>query len=69
MMMDTKQDRQPIRLLLTPPEAARALGICERTLWQLTRDGVIDSVRVGTRSIRYSVTTLEKWIEKQEKIA
>ena len=67
--MDTKQNRQQIRLLLTPLEAARALCISERNLWQLTKDGEIESVRVGKRSIRYSVLTLEKWIAKQEKSA
>ena len=61
-----QQDQGPLRLLLSPKEAAQAMAISERNLWQLTQDGVIDSVRVGKRSIRYSVATLEKWIAKQE---
>ena len=68
-MDNQQQNRQQIRLLLTPLEAARALGISERNLWTLTQEGVIDSVRVGKRSIRYSVATLEKWIARQEKSA
>ena len=64
-MMDTKQDRQQVRLLLSPKEAAQALAISERTLWQMTKDGVIESIKVGTRSVRYPVAGLERWIAEQ----
>lgn len=35
------------KLLLTAPEAARALGISRSKLYQLLRDGEIRSVRIG----------------------
>ncbi len=52
-------------LLLRPPEAARVLAISERTLWQLTRDGVIPCVRIG-RSVRYDPRDLVEWIQKRK---
>ena len=35
------------RLLLTPSEAARTLGIGRSTLYELLRGGVVPSVRIG----------------------
>jgi excisionase family DNA binding protein len=60
----------PLRLLLTPAEAARALGISTRSLWQLTRDRAISAVRIG-RSVRYAVADLESYVEqlRQEQAA
>ena len=46
------------RLLLRPKEAARALGVSERTLWGLTD---LTRIRIG-RSVRYSVDDLRAWI-------
>jgi len=57
--------RRQIRLLLSPKEAAQALAISERTLWQMTRDGEIESIKVGKRSVRYPVSALERWIAEQ----
>jgi excisionase family DNA binding protein len=53
-----------IRLLLTPREAAMALAISERSLWDLTRRGVIRRVRLG-RSVRYSLDDLRSFIDVQ----
>jgi predicted DNA-binding transcriptional regulator AlpA len=54
------------RLLLTARDAARALAVSERTLWGLTQPrGPIPCVRVGARSVRYSVADLEHWIAQQ----
>ncbi len=36
------------RLLLTPTEAAQALGIGRSKLYELMRSGVVESVRIGT---------------------
>ena len=65
-MMDIQQqDRQQIRLLLKPREAAQALAISERTLWDLGKNGEIPSITVGKKSIRYPVTGLERYIAEQ----
>jgi excisionase family DNA binding protein len=52
-------------LLLKPREAARALAISERTLWELTKRGKIPHVRIG-RAVRYAPADLEAWIESRK---
>ncbi|HUU20840.1 MAG TPA: helix-turn-helix domain-containing protein [Sedimentisphaerales bacterium] len=59
----TRRKRQVDRLLLTPRETAATLGICERTLYTLTKQGEIPVVRAG-RLVRYSVEDLKTWIKK-----
>lgn len=64
----TKQSAEvklPVRLLLTPKEAAAALSICERTLWRLTDEGKIVPIRIG-RLVRYDLATLQSWIEAEK---
>jgi excisionase family DNA binding protein len=56
------------KLLLTAREAARALAISERTLWSLTNNGDIPSVRIG-RAVRYDPRDLDRWIERQKQPA
>ena len=56
--------RSTTKLALKPREAAAALGICERTLWQWQRDYSIPIVRIGT-SIRYPVRELQEWLAKR----
>lgn len=51
------------KLLFSAREAAHALGICEKTLWNITAPrGPLEAVRIG-RSVRYSVTDLQTFIE------
>jgi excisionase family DNA binding protein len=52
------------RLLLTPKEAAEALGICERSLFALAERGELRKIHVG-RAVRYSVDDLKSWIAKK----
>jgi len=50
-------------LLLTTREAAKAIQICEKTLWSLTDPrGPIRCVRIG-RAVRYDPADLSAWIE------
>ena len=56
---------QSPRLLLTPRDAAAAMGISEKHLWNLTKAGAIKSIRLG-RSVRYSVAALEESIARQQ---
>ena len=60
--------REAYHLLLTPREAAKALGVCEKTLWTYTQKGDIPSMRIGG-SVRYSTEILKEWIEQQSKSA
>jgi len=50
-------------MLLTPRQAARALNISERTLWQRTKDGVIPAIKLG-HLVRYSPDDLRHWIRQ-----
>jgi excisionase family DNA binding protein len=55
-------------LALRPREAAGALGISPRHLWQLTRDGHVPCVRVGSgrrKTVLYPVAELQAWLARQ----
>src|SRR5262245_27721832 len=55
-------------LALRPREAAKALGISPRLLWQLTKDGHIPCVRVGSgkrRTVLYPLADLQVWLSRQ----
>ena len=61
-MKGLTQETIPI-LLLSPQQAARALGICERTLFTRTKTGEIPAVRIG-RCVRYSVDALREYVKQ-----
>ncbi|MBI2826538.1 MAG: helix-turn-helix domain-containing protein [Planctomycetia bacterium] len=59
-------------LALRPREAAKALGISPRLLWQLTHDGHIPCVRVGSgkrRTVLYPTVELQAWLSRQAEAA
>jgi len=51
-------------LALRPREAAKALSVSERTLWDWTQRGEIPHVRRG-KTIMYPVSSLTLWLETQ----
>lgn len=53
------------RLALRPREAARALGVGERLLFDLTKRGEIPHLRLGNRAIVYPVDALREWLAEQ----
>jgi len=53
------------RMLVDIEEAARRLSRSPRSAWQLAKDGVLPSVRVGRRRL-FSVAALATWIEWQQ---
>jgi excisionase family DNA binding protein len=55
-------------LLLKPREAAKALSICNRLLWEVTNRGEIPHVRIG-RAVRYDPKDLRAWIEQKKRKA
>jgi excisionase family DNA binding protein len=68
--MATESNDSP--LALRPRDAAKALGISPRLLWQLTHDGHIPCVRIGTgkrRTVLYPVDQLLSWLEQQVEAA
>ena len=55
-------------LALRPREAAKVLGISPRLLWQLTKDGHVPCVRVGSgkrRTVLYPLADLQAWLTRQ----
>ena len=53
-------------LLLTPRDAAKALSVCERTLYALTAPrGDIRVIRVGKNIVRYAVEDLRAWARRK----
>lgn len=56
----------PPPLALRPREAAKALNIGQRKLWELTKAGAIPSVKIGTCTL-YPVALLEAWLAEQAK--
>lgn len=54
----------PAPLALSPREAAKSLGISERTLWASTQPrGPIPSVKLGNR-VLYPVASLNEWLSR-----
>ena len=59
-------------LALRPRNAAKALGISPRLLWQLTKDGHIPCVRVGSgkrKTVLYPLADLQAWLTRQSEEA
>jgi hypothetical protein len=53
---------------LRPREAARALSISVRHLWQLTRDGIVPCVKLGSgkrKTVLYPTHMLRTWLAEQ----
>ena len=68
-MTDAAANRSPDpppMLALRPREAARALGIGQRLLWDQTNSGLIPHLRIG-RAVVYPVDLLREWLAKQAK--
>lgn len=49
--------------LITYREAAAYLGICERKLWELSKSGRIQTVRID-RSVRFDIADLDAFISR-----
>ncbi|RCS49204.1 DNA-binding protein [Bremerella cremea] len=60
-------------LLLAPPkEAAAILGISPRLLWQLTKNGEIACVRIGTgkrKRVRYAHSDLDEFVKNNTHVS
>lgn len=49
------------RLAVTYREAGESIGVCERVVWQLVKDGRLNAIRIG-RSVRIPVAELERFV-------
>lgn len=60
----TTDEQPPYYLAVGCRTAAKMIGICERTLWQLTKDGKIPHVKIGNRTL-YRPSDLDEWLMTQ----
>jgi excisionase family DNA binding protein len=60
VMQEPRPDREP-RLLLSYPEAARALGVSERTLRSQVYRGTLPAVKIGSRRL-IALADLERFV-------
>ena len=51
-------------ILIDAREAARRLSISPRTLWDLTKNRIVPSIKIG-KCVRYRVADLEDWTRRQ----
>lgn len=54
---------RPLPLAMRPKVCARAIGVCERTLWTLTKRGEIPHAMIG-RSVIYPTGPVLEWLER-----
>ena len=55
-------------LALSAKDTAKALGISDRYLWNLTKDGVIPCIRLGSgarKKVLYPVEALRQWMNSE----
>ncbi len=57
---------QPEPLLWNARDAAKALGISDRTLWTMTKNGTIPHVPIGHR-VLYDPEDLRAWINRNKR--
>jgi excisionase family DNA binding protein len=62
--LPTRNEPETPCLAMRRREAAAALGISERLLWEWTDRGVVPCVRLG-KAILYPVDSLRDWLKKQ----
>ena len=67
-MSDSDSNTLMTPILVDPREAARLLAISERTLWDLTFQREIRSLKIG-RCVRYRVADLHGWAENKTRSA
>jgi len=60
--MEARQEDFPGKLLLTPREAAKALAISERTLFNYEKAGKLKPVRLSNQTKRYTPAALQAFI-------
>jgi excisionase family DNA binding protein len=51
-------------LAMRPREAAKALGISERLLWEWTSWGLVPHIRLG-KAVLYPVDSLREWLQRE----
>jgi len=55
--------------LYNQAEAAKILGVCPKTVYNLTKEGVLPVVRLAKRIVRYSRRDLEVFIQERTEVS
>ncbi len=63
---ESMQMMSEAKKLMNSKEAAGYLCICPRKLWELSKSGRIQTVRID-RAVRYDVVDLDSFIEQQKR--
>ena len=66
--MKTEKDTTTPGLAMRPRDAAKALGVSERLLWDWTHHGDIPHLKIG-RTILYPVDAVRTWLENKAEAA
>ncbi|HEY1685902.1 MAG TPA: helix-turn-helix domain-containing protein [Tepidisphaeraceae bacterium] len=66
-MMNRKSNNEGAAILVDTREAARRLAISPRTLWQLTKNRIVPSLKIG-KCVRYRAADLDDWTRQQTEI-
>jgi len=61
----TTPQGKDMRLVISSGEAAKLLGISNRTLYSLSESGEVPRVRIGSR-VCYRMETLQAWVASRE---
>ena len=65
-MKTTQTSTHELRLLLSARKSAKALGICDKTLWNVSEPrGDLPVVKIGRRTL-YAVDDLHAWIKRHK---
>lgn len=68
-LLDPVRPSSAPRLLLTARDAAKALAVCEKSLWNFTQPrGTLPAVKLG-RAVRYDPADLQAFIEQMKGVA
>ncbi len=64
MRTDMVQHQMVRPVLLTRRQVAEMLGLCERTIFTLTKSGELKCRKVGTKAVRYRLADVQEFADR-----
>ncbi|MFT5328412.1 MAG: excisionase family DNA binding protein [Planctomycetaceae bacterium] len=61
LIVSPRVDQGQPKMAVSYQGASKALDVCERSVWQLVKDGKLKAIRIG-RSVRIPVSELERFV-------
>lgn len=56
------------RRTLTVPEAAKIIGVCSKTAYQMVTAGKLPVIRISDKKVVIPIAALDKWLEESVKM-